>query len=490
MRIVSATDRLLAIPSLKHVSLSPDGTTVLATVGVVAAGADTEAYELRQISTIDGTSHAPLGTEPGDRFGVWSADGTSFAMLTDRGGSTQVAVVRPENTEPENAEPLIVSALPAGAGGPACWSPDGTMLVVIAPARLDQVDRSKPYRITRATPRFDGIGWLDDAPQLWLIDLRPGLDPADRQRLLTDDGWRWDVAGWSPDGTTILATANHAPDGVGRATEVRIVAVDGTWRVADVPRSENASACWGSDGSVVAVPARIVGDGTGKKKDIWVERLGGAPECRTASFALGVGGAVYGDHAGWLSDANWMAPVPGSSDILVRFADGGRHGIVRVSTEGPESVLPVAAGDRCLNPVAIAGDIALVVTETATAPPELAVLTLTSGQLRTITSFASDAVAPVDVRRFTANAGAGHTTGPDIEAWFMAPLGAATPLPTVLLVHGGPECGFGEAFSVDAHVLCDAGFGVLYCNPRGSTGYGNEFTAAGIGNWGGPPVDD
>ncbi len=49
---------------------------------------------------------------------------------------------------------------------------------------------------------------------------------------------------------------------------------------------------------------------------------------------------------------------------------------------------------------------------------------------------------------------------------------------------------FGECFSLDAQALCAAGFGVLYTNPHGSTGYGDAFTHAVIDDWGGGPVRD
>jgi dipeptidyl aminopeptidase/acylaminoacyl peptidase len=487
---IGVSNRLLAIPAPKHADLSPDGSLALVTVGIVAIGSDDEVFELCQISTVDGASTPVPGALSGDRYGVWSPDGSKVAWLTRRTGSMQVAVAH------AGASPQIVSDLPVGASGPVAWCPDGSKLVVTAPARRVAIDRTQPYRLTRPTVRFDGIGWLDEAPQLWLIDLHADTGPAARQRLLTDDGWRWSAPSWSQDGSTVLATANHAPDAVGRATEVRIVHMDGSWRVADVPRSENATACWSATGQVVVVPARILGEGTGRKKDIWIERPGETATCRTASFTVGVGGTLYGDHAAWLSEVDWMAPIAGSTDLLVRFGDGGRHGVARVAMEGPESVTVVASGDRCLNPVAAVGDMALVVTESADSPCELAVLQISTGEMRTITGFAGDAVPPVHVRRFTVNA----VDGPPIETWFVcsrttatplaAPLPLPLPLPTVLLVHGGPEAAFGEAFSIDVHVLCAAGFGVLYCNPRGSTGYGTEFSAAAVGEWGNAPVDD
>ena len=77
-----------------------------------------------------------------------------------------------------------------------------------------------------------------------------------------------------------------------------------------------------------------------------------------------------------------------------------------------------------------------------------------------------------------------------LDAWHLRPLGAEGPLPSVVLIHGGPNAAFGECFSLDAQALCAAGFGVLFTNPHGSTGYGDPFTHSAIDHWGDVPVAD
>ena len=56
--------------------------------------------------------------------------------------------------------------------------------------------------------------------------------------------------------------------------------------------------------------------------------------------------------------------------------------------------------------------------------------------------------------------------------------------PMVLKIHGGPHGAYGHTFFRTFHVLSNAGFFVLYTNPRGSTGYGHTFTYATRGAWG------
>ncbi|MBD0371865.1 MAG: S9 family peptidase, partial [Pyrinomonadaceae bacterium] len=61
--------------------------------------------------------------------------------------------------------------------------------------------------------------------------------------------------------------------------------------------------------------------------------------------------------------------------------------------------------------------------------------------------------------------------------------------PLILNVHGGPQQMWGDAFRGDWQVYPGAGYVVAFCNPRGSTGYGQEFTAEISGDVGGKVFD-
>jgi dipeptidyl aminopeptidase/acylaminoacyl peptidase len=66
----------------------------------------------------------------------------------------------------------------------------------------------------------------------------------------------------------------------------------------------------------------------------------------------------------------------------------------------------------------------------------------------------------------------------------------ATPLPMVLLVHGGPWARDGYGFDRETQLLANRGYAVLQVNFRGSTGFGKGFTNAGNGAWGREMHDD
>src|SRR6185436_3880549 len=62
--------------------------------------------------------------------------------------------------------------------------------------------------------------------------------------------------------------------------------------------------------------------------------------------------------------------------------------------------------------------------------------------------------------------------------------------PVVLNVHGGPQSQWSDAFRGDWQVYPGAGYVVVFPNPRGSTGYGQDFTEEISGDWAGMVYED
>lgn len=67
--------------------------------------------------------------------------------------------------------------------------------------------------------------------------------------------------------------------------------------------------------------------------------------------------------------------------------------------------------------------------------------------------------------------------GKTIEGWIVKPpnFDASKDYPLVLEIHGGPFASYGPYFSTEVQLYAAAGYVVLYTNPRGSTSYGPEF---------------
>ncbi|MEG4350855.1 S9 family peptidase [Microcoleus sp. LAD1_D3] len=80
--------------------------------------------------------------------------------------------------------------------------------------------------------------------------------------------------------------------------------------------------------------------------------------------------------------------------------------------------------------------------------------------------------------------------GLTIHGYLTKPVGVATPVPAVLLVHGGPSARDIWGYNPQAQWLANRGYAVLQINFRGSAGYGKAFLNAGNREWAAKMHDD
>lgn len=88
-----------------------------------------------------------------------------------------------------------------------------------------------------------------------------------------------------------------------------------------------------------------------------------------------------------------------------------------------------------------------------------------------------------------------NSRGQEVEYWVMKPANfrAGTIYPLLLEIHGGPTAMWGPGETSMWHefqFFCSKGYGVVYCNPRGSGGYGLDFLRSNINDWGKGPSGD
>lgn len=88
-----------------------------------------------------------------------------------------------------------------------------------------------------------------------------------------------------------------------------------------------------------------------------------------------------------------------------------------------------------------------------------------------------------------------NSKGLKVDYWVMKPTNfqAGKKYPMVLEIHGGPSAmwGTGEASMWhEFQYYAAKGMGVVYANPRGSGGYGSDFLASNVKDWGAGPTAD
>lgn len=84
--------------------------------------------------------------------------------------------------------------------------------------------------------------------------------------------------------------------------------------------------------------------------------------------------------------------------------------------------------------------------------------------------YSSHAIATVERLNLT-------NDGTMIDGFVMKPIGfnPSSTYPCILDIHGGPKCAYGDIFFHEMQVWAAKGYFVIFCNPRGGDGRGNEF---------------
>jgi acylaminoacyl-peptidase len=103
---------------------------------------------------------------------------------------------------------------------------------------------------------------------------------------------------------------------------------------------------------------------------------------------------------------------------------------------------------------------------------------VSGGSARRLTNLNSDVLAHIELATVESFTVKSSTDDRLIEAWIAKPPGfvADGSYPLILEIHGGPNSMYGASFSSEIQRYAAEGFVVIWCNPRGSVGYGEEFT--------------
>jgi dipeptidyl aminopeptidase/acylaminoacyl peptidase len=443
--------------------VSPDGSSV----AVVENWIDRDANEYRSaiwLVACDG-SGPPRRFTSGQRADAeprWSPDGTRLAFVSNRERERKQLYVIPV----AGGEPLRLTDLPENVTEVA-WSPDGTRLAFVSrvpdPAYEERDERRRPpRRFTRLAYKLDDVGWIGDRRSHLFVVPADGSEPP---RQLTDGDFEDDGASWSPDGERLaFSSARHDRWDVGDHRDLFVVAAAGgePERLTDGD-AWVAAPEWSPDGSSIACRWRRGGLDLPQHDQIAsVDVATGATRVLTRSLDRNCG-----------SYPSPRGPAWDGATIVFPIEDRGNTHLYRVAADASSEPELVVGGElRVTGYDLAAGSLAYTAT-TATSPTELFV------DGKPLTDFARafvDAVRPGEPERFTVRS----PDGAEVDAWILRPrdFDAGGRYPVLLTIHGGPFSQYGSGFFDEVQVYARAGYAVVYANPRGSSGYSEEWGRA------------
>lgn len=168
--------------------------------------------------------------------------------------------------------------------------------------------------------------------------------------------------------------------------------------------------------------------------------------------------------------------------------------VVYVVTLSDGKVTALSSFDEGINNVDINGSKAAFTKTAVSSPSEVYIGSIDFKQSQKIsdlnTNWLKDKKLSTPEKRSFKN-----EKGLTVEYWIMKPANfeASKKYPAILNIHGGPTAMWGPGESSMWHEFqyyCSQGYVVVYSNPRGSGGYGEEFMRANIKDWGAGPSSD
>jgi dipeptidyl aminopeptidase/acylaminoacyl peptidase len=506
------------LPLVRTVSrpaVHPDGTWAVVSVTRPDLDADATVGQLWRVPlAAAGGGRVPAGGEP------------SAGSATDVGGGPRRLTRGFRDTEPrfspDGALVAFLRAEPQAApqlwvlptdGGEAVqvtdrtlgvsdfrWSPDGKRLAFVSrepePGRYGSVDgiapgAEGPRRITEWSWTRNGLGYHRDRPQhVYLVGVpdvaaEPVVQPAptpqgeaeprptvpEARRLTTDDVDHSGIA-FTPDGGSIAVLAERE-QGAGQAfrSTLRVLPlgtgpVGGGSSEVDLGTLGPEAIAFGAGGELYVVAQDLGPEGkdfVAHNSALYVLSAWADPEPRrlTDPETQGVGGE----------------PVPlADGGVLLALESRGTRQVVRVADDGVTTQL--TSGDVVVSGFGVGGGTLAVTYSDPGSYGDVGVVDLT-GAKAGAPSRRSDFSAPLRTAGVVTPTEL-TVTGRDgypVHGWVAVPEGTGRH-PTLLMIHGGPYASYDVGLFDETQVLVDAGYAVVYCNPRGSSGYGQAHGRA------------
>jgi dipeptidyl aminopeptidase/acylaminoacyl peptidase len=452
--------------------ISPDGGTIVFSRGYVDIMRDQSRSNLWVINVAGDRLRQLTDGAWSDSSPVWSPDGRKLAFLSDRSGTTQLHVMWADTREQ-----LQLTRLER-APGSITWSPDGKSIAFtsmvpdespILPVRLPDVPRGA--QLARGAVVIDRPSWASDGSgptlrghtHVFTVDATVGGTP----RQVTSGNYNHSGPAWSADGKTIYVSGIRKPDAeylVGDSEIYGVNVATGDVTTLTDRNGPDSNPEVSPDGRWIAytgydqkqftshLSSLYLMDASGGRKRLWVGGLPSSPS--NIAWAPDGSGVYYsmqeeGEENTWFAAADQGMPpkkITNGVHVLsgITFARNGQAAGVRSSVRQP--------GELVTFPLA--------------RPSEARVLVDVNADV-----LAGVTLANMEELRYTA------PDGLKVQGWLMKPANfdPTKKYPMVLWIHGGPWSMYNVGWSWSWQNFAANNYAVLWTNPRGSTGYGQEF---------------
>lgn len=485
-------DAFIGLGRVTDPQISPDGKTV-AFVVTYHNKTDNKTNSNVYYIPVDGETIQQLTNAKGaNNTPRWMPDGKSLAFVSTRDGESQIWIVPAAGGEARK-----VSALSTGAADLQV-SPDGKWLSFSSTVypdcpnddcnkkRMEEAEKSKvkakifdklPYRIWNS--------WKDGMRNhVFVIPSGGGsatdITPGDYDTPPIDLGGNWSYA-WSPDSKEIAFERN--PDlfiATSTNNDIFLVPISGgePRKITDNPGNDSQPT-YSPDGKYIAyLQMKRAGFEADQKQLILYERSTDKRLNLTEQFDYSV------------NDMVWS---PDSKVIYFNADDKSNESLFKLTVAGRKLETLIGKGYNHSLRILPDGKSLVVARESINQPLELYRVDTEGKMVRKLTAVNGEKLSQIEL-----NAkedfwfeGSGGTK---VHGFIVKPpnFDAGRKYPVIFLIHGGPQGQWGDQFHYrwNAQMFASRGSVAVLVNPRGSTGYGQQFTDQISRDWGGKAYED
>jgi dipeptidyl aminopeptidase/acylaminoacyl peptidase len=491
-------DDLFGVREVHDPQISSDARFIAYTVSSTSLKDDKNQTRIWMIPA-NGGDAIPLTTEDvSSDHPRWSPDGNFLAFQSSRkdadgnDAKTQIYLLNRQGGEAQRLTETIQDV------EDFAWSPDGKRLVLVlrdpSPEEVeaastkgkdeDDADKKKskgqrPWVIDRLYFKEDTVGYLERRrTHLYVFDIA-----SKSMKQITSGDYDDTDPAWSPDGRQLAFSSNRSKPDPDATYAVNIWVVGTNNPDKGVPSTQVTTGlggdhqpAWSLDGKWITFSTKL----DPKLFEYGTKHIAVAPatggQVKVLTLAL---------------DRNSDTPRFASDGKSVYFLvdDDGTQNLAEVSLSDGKVTRPMG-GRFFLDGYTVAKDDTVAGTLSSMDRP-FELYTVPGGKLTRLTHvndtwLSTFKLAPGEYVSFKSK------DGTTVHGYIYKPLDyvAGTKYPTIVRPHGGPVWAYYAEFQDLAQLLAASGYVVLLPNPRGSSGYGQDYCKAIFAEWGKKDYED